>query len=347
MDKKQLKTTQISTIGEFGLINQIASKFSLKNPSSLLGIGDDAAVIDIGNGKVQLVSTDILAEHIHFDLSFMPLLHLGYKAIAVNVSDIAAMNALAQQVTVSIALSSRFTVEAVDELYEGIKLACDDYKVDLVGGDTTSSASGLVISVSVLGIADKGQLSYRNGAQVGDIICVTGDLGAAYLGLKVLQREKEVFMGNPEMQPELTGFEYAIRRQLKPSARMDIIHDLAESKVVPTAMIDISDGLASELLHICKQSQVGAIITEENIPIDTDVYNSFVEFNMQPITAAINGGEDYELLLTLNPKDYEKISKHPDIAGIGLIKAKDDGVFLLSKQGNKYPIQAQGWTHFS
>lgn len=340
------KTTNISTIGEFGLINQIASKFTLKNESSLLGIGDDAAVIDIGQDRVQLISTDILAEHVHFDLSFMPLAHLGYKAIAVNVSDIAAMNALAQQVTVSLALSSRFTVEAVDELYEGIKQACEDYNVDLVGGDTTSSASGLVISVTVLGTAQKGQLSYRNGARVGDVICVTGDLGAAYLGLKVLQREKEVFLGNPEMQPELSGFEYAVKRQLKPSARMDIIHDLAEAKVVPTSMIDVSDGLASELLHICKQSQVGAIITEDNIPIDTNVFNAFVEFNMQPITAAINGGEDYELLLTLSQQDFEKLKNHPDITAIGIVKPKDDGIFLLSKQGNKYPIKAQGWVHF-
>lgn len=344
--EKQQKTTNISTIGEFGLINQIASKFTLKNESSLLGIGDDAAVIDIGQDRVQLISTDILAEHVHFDLSFMPLAHLGYKAIAVNVSDIAAMNALAQQVTVSLALSSRFTVEAVDELYEGIKQACEDYNVDLVGGDTTSSASGLVISVTVLGTAAKSQLSYRNGAKVGDVICVTGDLGAAYLGLKVLQREKEVFLGNPEMQPELTGFEYPVKRQLKPSARMDIIHDLAEAKVVPTSMIDVSDGLASELLHICKQSQVGAIITEDNIPIDTNVFNAFVDFNMQPITAAINGGEDYELLLTLSQKDFEKLKNHPDITAIGIVKPKDDGIFLLSKQGNKYPIKAQGWVHF-
>ncbi|HTF82618.1 MAG TPA: thiamine-phosphate kinase [Cytophagales bacterium] len=346
MEKEKTKTTNISSIGEFGLINQIAAKFRLKNSNSLLGIGDDAAVIDIGNDRVQLISTDILAEHVHFDLTFMPLKHLGYKAVAVNVSDIAAMNALAQQITVSIALSSRFTVEAVDELYEGIKLACEDYNVDLIGGDTTSSASGLIISVTVLGTAEKTQISYRNGAREGDILCVTGDLGGAYLGLKVLQREKEVFMGNPEMQPELSGFEYAIRRQLRPSARMDIIHDLAESKVVPTAMIDISDGLASELLHIAKQSQVGAIISEDNIPIDTNVYNSMVSFNMQPITAALNGGEDYELLLTLSPSDYEKIKKHPDISAIGLIKNKEDGVFLLSKQGNKYPVQAQGWVHF-
>lgn len=346
MEQKEIKTTNISAIGEFGLINQIAQKFTLKNKNSLLGIGDDAAVLDLGNNKVQLVSTDLLAEHIHFDLSFTPLRHLGYKAVAVNVSDIAAMNGIPKQITVGIALSSRFTVEAVDELYEGIKQACEDYSVDLVGGDTTSSASGLVIAITVIGEADKEEVSYRNGAKVGDVICVTGDLGGAYLGLKILQREKEVFKDNPAMQPELSGFEYAIRRQLKPAARMDIIHDLHESKVVPTSLIDISDGLASELLHICKQSSVGAIITEDNLPLDTNVYNSYVDLNMQPITAALNGGEDYELLMTLSQSDFEKIKNHPDITPIGIVKPKDDGVFLLSKQGNKYPIQAQGWVHF-
>ena len=342
----QTKTTPISSVGEFGLINQIASKFKLQNKNTLLGIGDDAAVIDIGNDTVQLVSTDILAEHIHFDLSFTPLKHLGYKAVAVNVSDIAAMNAVAQQITVGLALSSRFTVEAIDELYEGIKLACEDYKVDLIGGDTTSSASGLVLSITVLGTAPKNKISLRNGAKTGDVICVTGDLGAAYLGLKILQREKEVFKDNPNVQPELDGFEYPIRRQLKPAARVDLVHELNDLGIVPNAMIDISDGLCSEILHICKQSQVGALISEDNLPIETGVYNSFIELNMQPIAAAMNGGEDYELLFTLSQEDYNKIAKHPDITAIGIIKPKDDGIFLLSKQGNKYPIQAQGWVHF-
>ncbi|MFN8437186.1 MAG: thiamine-phosphate kinase [Cytophagales bacterium] len=342
----QTKTTPISSVGEFGLINQIASKFKLQNKNTLLGIGDDAAVIDIGNNTVQLVSTDILAEHIHFDLSFTPLKHLGYKAVAVNVSDIAAMNAVAQQITVGLALSSRFTVEAIDELYEGIKLACEDYKVDLIGGDTTSSASGLVLSITVLGTAPKNKISLRNGAKTGDVICVTGDLGAAYLGLKILQREKEVFKDNPNVQPELDGFEYPIRRQLKPAARVDLVHELNDLGIVPNAMIDISDGLCSEILHICKQSQVGALISEDNLPIETGVYNSFIELNMQPIAAAMNGGEDYELLFTLSQEDYNKIAKHPDITAIGIIKPKDDGIFLLSKQGNKYPIQAQGWVHF-
>lgn len=346
MENKTSKTTNISSLGEFGLIDRLASNINLVNKTSLVGIGDDAAVIDIGNDMVQLVSTDILAEHIHFDLSYMPLKHLGYKAVAVNVSDIAAMNGIPQQITFSMALSSRFTVEAIDELYEGIKMACEDFKVDLVGGDTTSSASGLVLSVTAIGTVHKDQVSYRSGAAIGDVICVTGDLGGAFLGLKVLQREKEVFKDNPEMQPELTGFEYAIKRQLKPTARMDVIYDLAEAKVKPTSMIDISDGLASELLHICKQSGVGAVITEDNIPIDTNVFNSYVEFNMQPIASALNGGEDYELLMTFAQKDFEKIRNHPDITPIGIIKEKEDGVFLLSKQGNRYPIKAQGWVHF-
>lgn len=341
-----MKRTEISELGEFGLIDLINSKNKQFNPSTLKAIGDDAAVIDIGNGKVMLISTDSLVEGVHFDLSFTPLAHLGYKCVSVNVSDIAAMNAKASQITVSLSLSNRFSVEAVEEFYKGILAACEDYHVDLVGGDTTASPSGLFINISVVGFAERQKVSYRSGAKPNEILCVTGDLGASFLGLKVLQREKEVFKKNPDQQPELTGFEYAVKRQLKPTARLDIVHELEELNIVPSSMIDVSDGLASELFHLCKQSGVGAVVLEENIPIDQSVYENLVTFNVQPMSAAFNGGEDYELLFTIQPEEYQKIEKHPDIHAIGLIKAKEDGLFLLSKQGNKYPLEAQGWKHF-
>jgi thiamine-monophosphate kinase len=290
--------TEISQLGEFGLIDRINKKFSLDNATSLKGIGDDAAVVGSGEEAI-LISTDMLVEGIHFDLSYTPLQHLGYKAIAVNVSDIAAMNGRAEQITVSIALSNRFSLEAVDALYEGIHAACKAYKVDLIGGDTTSSRSGLVISITAIGRSKKDTIAYRSGAKTGDIICVTGDLGAAFLGLQVLEREKEVYMSNPEMQPGLEKYEYMVGRQLKPEARMDIIHELAELNVVPTAMIDISDGLASELMHIATQSGVGVRIFEDKLPIETFAYETAaVEFKIDPVTCALNGGEDYELLFT-------------------------------------------------
>jgi thiamine-monophosphate kinase len=337
--------SEISQLGEFGLIDRIHEKFTLTNPSSLTGIGDDAAVIDAGDEGI-LVSTDMLVEGIHFDLSYTPIHHLGYKAVAVNVSDIAAMNGKTEQITVNIALSNRFSVEAVDALYAGIKAACENYKVDLVGGDTTSSPSGLVISITAIGRAKKESIAYRTGAQVNDILCVTGDLGAAFTGLQVLAREKEVFLTNPEMQPDLEKYEYLVGRQLKPEARTDIVFDLAEAEVKPTSMIDISDGLASELLHLSKNSGVGIRVYEDKIPIDHLAYETAIEFKLDPITCALNGGEDYELLFTIAKSDQEKIKNHPDIHFIGYIHERKVENVLITKQGTSVPLRAQGWDHF-
>jgi thiamine-monophosphate kinase len=338
-----MKRTELQNLGEFGLINRVSANIELQNPESIKGIGDDAAVIDIGENYL-LVSTDMLLEGVHFDLSYVPLKHLGYKAVAVNVSDIAAMNGIPKQITLSIGLSNRISVEAVDELYEGIKIACESYKVDLVGGDTTTSRSGLVISITATGFVEKDKISYRNGAKPNDILCVTGDLGAAYLGLQILEREKQVFIANPEMQPQLEEKEYVVQRQLKPEARMDIIHELRELGVVPTSMIDISDGLASEFLHICSQSGVGGHIFEENLPIDELSYLAATELNISPITAALNGGEDYELLFTVSQSDYDKIKKLADVLPIGYI-TEDKEVELLLKSGTRIPLTAQGWQH--
>src|SRR5688500_10311810 len=337
--------SEINQLGEFGLIDRIRDKFTLLNPSSLTGIGDDAAVIDVGDECI-LISTDMLVEGIHFDLSYMPIHHLGYKAVAVNVSDIAAMNAKAEQITVSMALSNRFSVEAVDALYAGIKAACENYKVDLIGGDTTSSTSGLVLSISVVGRAKKENVAYRNGAKVNDIICVTGDLGAAFAGLQVLAREKEVFLTDPNMQPNLEKYEYLVGRQLKPEARTDIVFDLAEAGVKPTAMIDISDGLASELFHIAKNSNVGIRIYDDKVPIDQITYETAIEFKLDPLTCALNGGEDYELLFTVSKGDQEKIKNHPDIHFIGYTHERRGENILITKQGNTVPLKAQGWDHF-
>ncbi|MDL5050098.1 thiamine-phosphate kinase, partial [Oscillatoria amoena NRMC-F 0135] len=318
----------------------------LNNQSSVLGIGDDAAVIDCGD-EVLLWSTDLLAEGVHFDLAFTPLQHLGHKAVSVNASDIAAMNGKAEQILVSIALSNRFSVEAVDALYGGIRAACEQYRIDLVGGDTTASRSGLVISVSVLGRAKKEKVVYRSGAKPNDIICVTGDLGAAYLGLQILQREKEVFLSNPEMQPGLEKYQYMVGRQLRPIARTDIVFELAELGVKPTSMIDVSDGLASELFHIGKQSNVGVRIFEDKIPLDAETYNTAaLEFKIDPATCALNGGEDYELLFTVSPYDLEKIKNHPDVHIIGYVHDKANQHVLITKSGNTVPLTAQGWEHF-
>lgn len=337
--------SEISQLGEFGLIDRIKGNFVLSNPASLVGIGDDAAVIDAGDDCV-LISTDMLVEGIHFDLSYMPIQHLGYKAVAVNVSDIAAMNGKAEQITVSLALSNRFSIEAIDALYAGIKAACENYKVDLVGGDTTSSSSGLIISISVLGRAGKEKIAYRNGARINDIICVTGDLGAAFLGLQVLEREKEVYLTNPEMQPSIEKYEYLVGRQLKPEARTDIVFDLQDAGVKPSSMIDISDGLASELFHIVKSSGVGVRIYDDKIPIDHVAYETAIEFNLDPITCALNGGEDYELLFTISKEDQEKIKNHPDIHFIGYVHDKKDQNVLVTKEGNVVALRAQGWDHF-
>lgn len=337
--------SEIKQLGEFGLIDRIRQKFTLTNASSKTGIGDDAAVIDIGE-ECLLVTTDMLLEGIHFNLAYTPLHHVGYKAVVANVSDIAAMNGKAEQITVSIALSNRFSIEAVDALYAGIKAACDNYKVDLIGGDTTASASGLVISVTALGRAKKENIAYRNGAKPNDIICVTGDLGAALAGLQVLEREKEVFLANPNMQPDLEKYEYVIGRQLKPEARTDIVFDLADAGVKPTAMIDVSDGLASELLHIAANSGAGIRIYEDKVPIDHSTYETAIEFNLDPITCALNGGEDYELLFTISKSDQEKIKNHPDIHFIGYIHERRSENVLITKQGTIVPLSAQGWDHF-
>jgi len=339
------KRTEISEVGEFGLIDRIRGKAHVTQPSTMKGIGDDAAVIDAGD-EVLLLSTDLLVEGVHFDLSYMPLQHLGYKAVAANVSDIAAMNGKPEQIVVGLAVSNRFSVEAVETLYAGIRAACENYKVDLVGGDTTASTSGLMISISILGRAKKGHEVYRSGAADKDIICVTGDLGGAYIGLQILEREKAVYLANPNMQPELEKYEYCVSRQLKPEARMDIIYELAELGIHPTSMIDVSDGLASELFHISRNSHVGVRIFEDKIPIDQEAYTTAVEFKLDPFTAALNGGEDYELLFTIRQTDFEKIKNHQDIHFIGYIHADPKENVLITKNGNVVPLQAQGWTHY-
>lgn len=339
------KRTEIGEIGEFGLIDKLCADFKPVNESTLMGVGDDAAVLE-ASGQLTLLSTDMLVEGIHFNLSYMPLQHLGYKAVAVNVSDIAAMNGVPKQITVNLGLSNRFSVEAVESIYEGIRFACQDYKIDLVGGDTTASSSGLIISISIVGEATKDKVVYRNGAEVNDILCVTGDLGGAFLGLQVLEREKEVFQANPEMQPELSQFEYLIRRQLKPTARMDIVYELAELGVVPSSMIDVSDGLVSEVFHLCKQSDLGASIFENKLPIDQETHNAAMEFKMDPTTCALNGGEDYELLFTIGQQDHEKLKNVADIHMIGYMDKKEKGRNLVTKNENIVALQAQGWKHF-
>jgi thiamine-monophosphate kinase len=339
------KRNELEELGEFGLIDRISQEFTNRRTSTKMGIGDDAAIIK-NNGKVQVISTDILTEGIHFDLSYFPVKHLGYKAVVVNVSDIAAMNAIPEQITVSIAVSNRFSLEAIDEFYAGVKAACEHYNVDLVGGDTTASAAGLFISITAIGSAKEEEVVYRSGAADKDIICATGDLGGAYVGLQVLAREKQVFIANPEMQPKLDEYEYVVSRQLKPEARMDIIHELRDLGVKPTSMIDISDGLASELMHLSKHSEIGLRVFEEHLPIDNQTYETAVQFNLDPITCALNGGEDYELLFTISQEDHEKLKKHPDIHFIGHMDKSDPVPSLVTKSGNLVPLQAQGWNHF-
>jgi thiamine-monophosphate kinase len=337
--------TELSQLGEFGLIERIKSKFQNQNSTTIKGIGDDAAIL-AANDKNVLVSTDMFLEGIHFNLSYMPLQHLGYKAVAVNVSDIAAMNGTAEQIVLSLAFSNRFSLEAIDAFFEGVQAACKNYNVDLVGGDTSSSASGLVISITVIGRASEEQIVKRSGAKANDIICVTGDLGAAYMGLQVLEREKEVFLSNPDMQPDLEKYEYLVGRQLKPEARMDIIHELRDKNCLPTSMIDISDGLASELFHLGKNSNLGVKIFEDKVPIDHDTFETAIEFKLDPITCALHGGEDYELLFTINPADYDKLKNHPDIHFIGHMHTDATQHVLVTKQQTVVPLQAQGWSHF-
>ena len=342
LEDKGINTTPISKLGEFGLIDHLTRDIKVKNASSVKGIGDDAAVIDMGD-KYQLVSTDLLIEGVHFDLSYMPLKHLGYKAVAVNVSDVCAMNGDAKQITLGLALSNRFTVEALDELYEGIRLACEHYEVDLVGGDTTSSTSGLMISVTVLGEVEKESVVFRNGAKVNDLVICTGDLGAAYLGLQLLNREKEMFKDNPTMQPDLTGNDYVLRRQLKPEAGVKYIKILRELDITPTSMIDISDGLSSEVLHLAKSSKVGITIHEDKIPVDYTTMNLANEFNMNPITCALSGGEDYELLFTISQAHYDKFKKDADFTIIGYVTDASEGNNFIAKDGVSHPLTAQGW----
>lgn len=337
--------TELEKLGEFGLIDRIAESVELRNTSTIKGIGDDAAVL--GEGDVRtLISTDMLVEGVHFDLSYVPLKHLGYKAVVVNLSDICAMNGRPEQITVSIAMSNRFSLEAVEELYSGILAACEKYQVDLVGGDTTSSNAGLVLSITVVGKAHKDDVVYRNGAKPTDLICVTGDLGGAYLGLQLLEREKRIFAENPAIQPDLTGHDYILERQLKPEARTDIIDMLRLEKVIPTAMIDISDGLSSELLHICKQSNVGCRVYTEKIPVDAATGLAAEELNLDVVTCALNGGEDYELLFTVDIKDHARIKDNPAVKIIGHITAPEDETNLVSS-GQFIALRAQGWKHLN
>ena len=344
MTKKTEKTgpTPLGALGEFGLIRHLTEKVKLKNASSLKGIGDDAAVIRHGSDAT-VVSTDMLIEGVHFDLLYTPLKHLGYKAVVVNLSDIYAMNAFPKQITVSIAVSNRMSIEGLEELYEGIALACEVYQVDLVGGDTTSSAGGLIISVTAIGEGSEKKLVYRNGAREHDLICVSGDLGAAYMGLQLLEREKEIFRENPTIQPDLEGHDYLLERQLKPEARKNVIELLAEKDILPSAMIDISDGLSSELLHICEQSKVGCSVYEARIPIDITTHDLSAEFGIAPVVSALNGGEDYELLFTIAQQDYEKIKDNEWISVIGHITAEGSGKYLISKDEKAFELNAQGW----
>ena len=346
LEDKGVNMTPISKLGEFALIDHLTKELKLKNISTVKGVGDDAAVIDIGN-KYQLISTDLLVEGVHFDLSYTPLKHLGYKAVAVNVSDICAMNGDAKQITVGLAISNRFTIESLDELYDGIRLACDSYNVDLVGGDTTSSTSGLTISITVLGEAEKNKITYRSGAKKNDLVVATGDLGAAYLGLQLLKREKIIFIENPKVQPDLTGNDYVLKRQLKPEAAVKYIKILKELDVTPTSMIDISDGLSSEVLHLAKSSDVGITIYEDKIPIDYTAMNLASELNINPFVCALSGGEDYELLFTINQSDYDKLKKDADFTIIGHVTDKLEKNNFITKDGISHSITAQGWDSIS
>ncbi len=343
-DKNQSRT-QLSDLGEFGLIDHLTENFKIKQKSTVKGIGDDAAVLDFKDQSIVL-TTDLLVEGVHFDLSYVPLKHLGYKAVIVNLSDVYAMNATATQVTVSIAVSNRFPLEALEALYEGIETAANIYNVDVIGGDTTSSTTGLLISVTAVGELNKGDEVYRSGAKPNDLLVVTGDLGGAYMGLQILEREKEVYKVNPNSQPDLDPYSYIIERQLKPEARKDIVKLLKDLQVKPTAMIDVSDGLSSEIMHICKQSGVGCDVYENKIPLDPQVISTCEEFNIDSTTVALNGGEDYELLFTVSQDDYSKIKANPNFSVIGYIREKAEGVHLVTRAETKIPIKAQGWKSF-
>ena len=346
IEDKNQQRTPLSDLGEFGLIDHLTRNFEIRQPSTVRGVGDDAAVINAKNKRI-VITTDLLVEGVHFDLSYMPLKHLGYKAIVVNVSDVCAMNAMATQVTVSIAVSNRFPVEALEELYEGIETAAKLYNIDVVGGDTTSSTSGLLISVTAIGMLSDEEVVYRSGAKPNDLLVVTGDLGGAYLGLKVLEREKEVYKVNPNNQPDLTPYSYIVERQLKPEARKDIIALLADLEIQPTSMIDISDGLSSEILHMCKQSAVGCDLYENKIPLDPQVISVCEEFQIDSTTVALNGGEDYELLFTISQEDYPKLKGNPNFTVIGHMTEKENGIHLITRAETRIALKAQGWKNFN
>lgn len=345
-DDKTPQRTSIAQLGEFGLIDHLTKNFQIGQPSTIKGIGDDAAVLDFKDKQV-VVSTDLLIEGVHFDLAYMPLKHLGYKAVVVNLSDICAMNANPTQITVSIAVSNRFPLEALEEFYQGIALAAKQYDVDVIGGDTTSSQKGLIISVTAIGEADSDEIAYRNGAGENDLLVVTGDIGAAYMGLQVLEREKQVFQVNPNAQPDLENYTYLIERQLKPEARKDIKPLLAALGVKPTSMIDISDGLSSEVMHLCKQSGTGCNVFEEKLPLDPQLINVCEEFNIDATTVAINGGEDYELLFTIAMADFDKIKGNPNLTVIGHLAKESEGMHLITRANTKIPLKARGWNALS
>ena len=342
MENNRKETMGINELGEFGLIHHLTDHIQLKNKQSIYGVGDDAAVLDFQNKQI-VVTTDILTEGVHFNLIYTPLKHLGYKAVVVNLSDVYAMNAIPKQITVSVAFSSKFSLEAIEKLYEGINAACEMYNVDLVGGDTTSSMTGMVISITAIGEAEKTSLVYRNGANVNDIICVTGDLGAAFMGLQLLERERRLYDGQDVFQPQLEGFEYILERQLKPEARWSVIKDLNEKKIIPTSMIDISDGLSSELHHICTQSGKGCHIYEEKIPIDVNTIQMAEEMNMEPLMVALNGGEDYELLFTVPISLHQELSAITGVSVIGHITDQSEGLNLITRDGRSISIEARGW----
>ncbi|WP_300602099.1 thiamine-phosphate kinase [Niabella sp.] len=334
--------TELSELGEFGLIDHLTKNIELQNVSSLLGVGDDAAVID-HFGKQTVVTTDLLLEGVHFDLMYTPLKHLGYKSIVVNLSDVYAMNAVPTQVTLSIGISNRFGLEALDEFYEGVYAACSHYGVDLIGGDTTTSQKGFVISVTAIGEVTPDHFVKRSTAKKGDLLCVSGDLGAAYVGLLFLERERKIFLESPGVQPDLEGESYVIGRLLKPEARKDIVEFFAEASVMPTAMMDISDGLSSEILHICKDSQLGCVLYEDKIPVAEETRNAAFKFEIDPTACALSGGEDYELLFTVDQADYEKINANPAISIIGYMAEAGDGAHIITKGGGRHAITAQGW----
>lgn len=346
IEDKSPQRTALSQLGEFALIDHLTKNFEIRQASTLKGIGDDAAVLDFKEKKV-VISTDLLIEGVHFDLSYMPLKHLGYKSVVVNLSDICAMNAKPTQITVSVAVSNRFPLEALEALFEGITRAANEYKVDVIGGDTTSSQKGLIISITAIGEAEESALTYRNGAKENDLLVVTGDIGAAYMGLQVLEREKQVFQVNPNSQPDLDAYTYIIERQLKPEARTDVRTLLHALEVKPTSMIDISDGLSSEILHLCKQSNVGCNLYEDKLPLDPQLISVCEEFSIDSTTVAINGGEDYELLFTVSMEDFDKIKGNPNFSIIGHMTAPGEGTHLITRANTKIQLKARGWNALS